>query len=68
MVQNRDSPPAFPDLAGAPIPADMHGRSLLPLLEGQHPKDWRKAVYYHYYDYPAEHKVRRHYGIATADG
>ncbi len=68
MVQNIDYAPTFLDLAGAPIPADMHGRSLLPLLEGQHPKDWRKAVYYHYYEYPAEHKVRRHYGIATADG
>ena len=68
MVQNIDYAPTFLDLAGAPIPADMHGVSLLPLLEGEHPKDWRKAVYYHYYEYPAEHRVRRHYGVCTADG
>lgn len=68
MVQNIDYAPTFLDLAGAPIPSDMHGVSLLPLLEGEHPKDWRKAVYYHYYEYPAEHRVRRHYGVSTADG
>jgi len=46
----------------------MQGVSLLPLLEGQHPKDWRQSLYYHYYEYPAEHSVRRHYGVRTADG
>ena len=35
----------------------------MPLLKGQHPKNWRKSVYYHYYEYPAEHSVRRHYGV-----
>lgn len=68
MVQNIDYAPTFLDLAGAPIPEDMHGVSLLPLLEGQHPKDWRQSLYYHYYEYPAEHKVRRHYGVRTSDG
>ena len=37
----------------------MHGVSLLPLLKGEHPKDWRKALYYHFYEYPAEHMVKR---------
>lgn len=68
MVQNIDYAPTFLDLAGVPIPEDMHGVSLLPLLEGQHPKNWRQSLYYHYYEYPAEHKVRRHYGVRTADG
>ena len=68
MVQNIDYAPTFLDLAGAPVPADMHGVSLLPLLRGEHPKDWRQSIYYHYYEYPAEHKVRRHYGVRTADG
>ena len=68
MVQNIDYAPTFLDIAGAPIPADIQGRSLLPLLEGQKPRRWRDAVYYHYYEYPAEHSVRRHYGIRTDDG
>jgi len=63
MVQNIDYAPTFLELAGAPIPADMDGVSLVPLLKGEHPKDWRKAIYYHYYEYPAEHSVKRHYGV-----
>jgi len=63
MVQNIDYAPTFLELAGAPVPADIQGRSLLPLLRGEHPRNWRKAVYYHYYEYPAEHSVKRHYGV-----
>ena len=73
MVQNIDYAPTFLDLAGAPIPADIQGVSLLPLLRGKAAtkadkaaiKQWRDAIYYHYYEYPAEHDVRRHYGIRT---
>ena len=66
MVQNIDYAPTFLDLAGAPIPEDIQGISLLPLLKGKKsPKQWRDAIYYHYYEYPAEHEVRRHYGIRT---
>ena len=68
MVQNIDYAPTFLALAGAPIPDDIQGKSLLPLLKGQHPKNWRKSLYYHYYEYPAEHSVKRHYGVSTADG
>lgn len=63
MVQNIDYAPTFLDIAGASIPDDIQGRSLLPLLQGKHPKDWRKSLYYHYYEYPAEHMVKRHYGV-----
>jgi len=42
----------------------MQGRSLVPVLKGRTPGDWRKAFYYHYYEYPAVHSVRRHYGVA----
>lgn len=45
--------------------ADIQGVSLLPLLKGEQPKDWRNALYYHFYEYPAEHMVKRHYGIRT---
>ena len=65
MVQNIDYAPTFLDLAGISVPEDMHGVSLLPLLRGEHPVDWRKALYYHFYEYPAEHKVKRHYGVRT---
>ena len=65
MVQNIDYAPTFLDVAGAKIPSDIQGRSFLPLLEGKKPSDWRKSLYYHYYEYPAEHSVCRHYGIRT---
>jgi len=65
MVQNIDYAPTFLELAGAEIPSDIHGVSLVPLLRGDHPKDWRKALYYHFYEYPAEHMVKRHYGVRT---
>ncbi|MCB0587454.1 MAG: DUF4976 domain-containing protein, partial [Phaeodactylibacter sp.] len=48
-------------------PDDMQGESLMPLLKGE-PEKWdRDAVYYHYYEYPAIHMVKRHYGIVTKD-
>ena len=63
LVQNIDYAPTFLELAGAPIPADIQGESLLPLLKGERPENWRNSLYYHYYEYPAEHSVKRHYGI-----
>jgi arylsulfatase A-like enzyme len=65
LVQNIDNAPTFLDLAGVPIPADMQGRSLVPLLKGETPADWRESLYYHYYEYPGIHSVRRHEGVAT---
>ena len=65
MVQNIDHAPTFLQLAGAPIPSDIQGESYLPLLEGKKPKHWRKSLYYHYYEYPAEHSVCKHYGVRT---
>ena len=63
FVQNIDYAPTFLELAGVSIPEDIQGESLLPLLKGESPKDWRKSLYYHYYEYPAEHAVKRHYGV-----
>jgi arylsulfatase A-like enzyme len=65
MVQNIDYAPTFLELAGVEVPEDIQGVSLLPLLKGEHPADWRQSLYYHYYEYPAEHMVKRHYGVRT---
>ena len=65
MVQNLDFAQTFLEAATITPPADMQGESLLPLLFGQD-KEWtRDAVYYHYYEYPSVHMVKRHYGIVT---
>ncbi len=64
IVSNLDFAETFLDLAGAGIPADMQGRSLVPLFEGKTPADWRKCFYYHYYEFPGAHSVRRHDGVA----
>ncbi|MEG1622528.1 MAG: sulfatase [Alistipes sp.] len=68
LAMNIDLAPTFLDFAGVAIPADIQGRSLKKVLlaEGTAPKEWRKGVYYHYYEYPSWHSVKRHYGIRTA--
>jgi len=66
LVQNIDFAETFLDIAGAPIPEDMQGESLVPLLKGETPDDWRKSLYYHYYEYPAVHSVRRHEGVSDS--
>ncbi len=65
LVSNLDFAQTFLDLAGATAPADMQGLSLKPLLAGKTPENWRSSLYYHYYEYPAVHSVRRHEGVAT---
>ncbi|MEA4949349.1 MAG: DUF4976 domain-containing protein, partial [Petrimonas sp.] len=66
LVQNIDFAPTMLELAGAPIPSDIQGVSLVPLLKNEKaPANWRKSLYYHYYEYPGEHAVRRHYGVRT---
>jgi arylsulfatase A-like enzyme len=65
LIQNLDYAETFLDIAGAKIPVDMQGSSLVPLLRGQTPKDWRTSIYYHYYEYPSVHMIPRHYGIRT---
>lgn len=67
MVQNLDFAQTFLEAAGIEAPKDMQGESLLPLLKGENEKWTRDAVYYHYYEYPGAHMVKRHYGIVTKD-
>jgi len=63
LVQNLDYAETFLEMAGTEVPADMQGKSLVPLLKGEKPSDWRKSLYYHYYEYPSVHMVPRHYGV-----
>ena len=66
MVLNIDYAPTFLDYGGVRIPADIQGRSFRPVANGHTPPDWRKSMYYHYYEYPQGwHLVKRHYGIRT---
>ncbi|SDS09225.1 sulfatase [Gramella sp. MAR_2010_147] len=66
LTQNLDFAPTFLDFAGAKIPEAMQGKSLKPLLTDNSKKgEFRDAVYYHYYDFPAFHMVKRHYGVRT---
>jgi arylsulfatase A-like enzyme len=65
LVSNIDFAETFLDAAGLPVPSDMHGRSLLPLLKGLSPRDWRSSFYYQYFEYPVPHHVRPHYGVVT---
>ncbi len=65
MVSNLDFAPTFLDLAGIDIPTEIQGRSFKNLLKGKAMTDWRESFYYHYYEYPAVHMAKRHYGIRT---
>ncbi|MHB1192057.1 MAG: sulfatase family protein [Longimicrobiales bacterium] len=65
MVLNLDFAPTFLDYAGVPIPAEMQGESMRGVLAGRTPPDWRRSVYYHYYEYPGSPLIKRHYGVRT---
>jgi len=65
LVQNLDFAETFLDFAGVEIPEDMQGESIRKILRGKTPRRWRKSIYYHYYEYPAVHSVKRHYGVRT---
>ena len=65
MSMNLDFAETFLDIAGADIPDDMQGLSLVEVLQGKRPSNWRKSVYYHYYEFPGAHSVAKHYGVRT---
>ncbi|MFC2097264.1 sulfatase [Bacteroidota bacterium] len=65
IVLNLDFAATFLDYANFEIPDSIQGRSMRPVLKAKTPKNWRNSMYYHYYEYPQPHKVRRHYGLRT---
>jgi arylsulfatase A-like enzyme len=66
MALNVDFAPTFLEAAGLAVPADMQGRSLVPIMKGRTPADWRTSMYYRYYHDPGDHNTRAHYGVRTA--
>ena len=64
LVQNIDFAETFLDIAGVKAPEDMQGESIVPLLKSETPSNWRSHLYYHYYEYPGAHSVRRHEGVS----
>lgn len=65
IALNLDYGATFLDFAGIKIPEEVQGESLLPLMTQKHDQEWRKSMYYHYYEFPGWHSVRKHYGVRT---
>ena len=65
MGLNVDFAPTFLDAARLDVPSSMQGRSLVPVLRGRTPRDWRTSMYYRYYHDPGDHNTRAHYGVRT---
>src|SRR5262249_7471054 len=65
LAINADFAPTFLEAAGLPVPTEMQGRSLVRLMKGERPADWRHSFYYRYYHDPGDHNTRAHYGVRT---
>ncbi len=65
LVSNLDYAETFLEIAGVEVPPDMQGRSLVPLLQGSVPRNWRDSFYYHYYESQVAHGVPAHEGVRT---
>jgi arylsulfatase A-like enzyme len=65
IALNIDFAPTFLDMAGVPVPSEMQGRSLVPVLRGRSASGWRSSMYYRYYHDPGDHNTRAHYGVRT---
>jgi arylsulfatase A-like enzyme len=71
IVSNLDFAQTFLEAAGADAAAadasaDMQGRSLVPILRGQEPENWRSTFYYHYYEgVDKVHAAHKHEGVTN---
>lgn len=64
LVQNIDFAETFLAMAGIDAPEDMQGENIIPLMKGETPPNWRKSLYYHYYEFPGPHSVKKHEGVS----
>jgi len=64
LIQNIDYAPTFLDAAGVPVPPDMQGKSLVPVIKAgdKTPDGWRDSIYY-FYSGEGTHHVAAHDGI-----
>ncbi|MCC5939236.1 MAG: sulfatase [Lunatimonas sp.] len=65
LVSNLDFAQTFLEVAGVDAPDVMQGRSLVPVMLGNTPADWRSYLYYHYYEFPGVHSVQKHEGVTS---
>lgn len=66
LTQNLDFAETLLDYADIAIPSDFQGKSFRPVLENKiKDEDFRKMMFYEFYDFPTFHMVDRHYGIST---
>ncbi|MEO6613313.1 MAG: sulfatase [Chitinophagaceae bacterium] len=63
MTQAIDYAPTMLDAAGIKVPDFMQGLSLVPSMTGKQTIIPRHAVYYHFYEYKADHTVLQHLGV-----
>ena len=63
LIQNIDYAPTFLEMAGIASPAEIHGNSLVPIMNGT-VKNWRESLYYAYYEF-GEHAVPQHFGVRS---
>jgi hypothetical protein len=62
-VLNIDIAPTILDLAGVKVPPSMQGRSLVPLMKGKTPANWRKDFFHeHLFDHP---DIPKYEGVRT---
>lgn len=66
LIQNIDYAPTFLEIAGAEVPEEIQGSSMVSLFEDPTTENWRKSIYYHYYEHGGEHQVPRHEGVRTS--
>jgi arylsulfatase A-like enzyme len=66
LIQNIDYAPTFLEIAGLDVPAEVQGKSLLPLFKNPKDENWRDTIYYHYYEHGGEHQVPRHEGVRSS--
>lgn len=67
IINNTDFAPTIINLAGGTVPSYMQGKSIVPLLKGEHPADWRTSTYYRYWLHLTHHDIPAHFGIRTKD-